>query len=302
MLICNISARARQTLATEIAEIATAHDALATVTNVLKVLLDDPTAASDAVDAFLGEIIVEAASASDAFSAAQGLHVLFDAPAHAADSVDALFATVVSIAEAATASTTQDATITPATFTATWSPTDKLAVTLTGSNLIATTTAGTNNGVRGTSGHSSGKYYFELTANTWTTINDQVGLATATAAFNTATTTTGKAFVNGGGAVWVNAVSVGVGLGTISSGMVVGIAVDLSAHLIWFRVAPAGNWNASGTANPATGVGGISISALAGTLYPTFGGGSATGQVGTANFGASAFTGTPPSGFTAGWP
>jgi len=80
---------------------------------------------------------------------------------------------------------------------------------------------------------------------------------------------------------------------------VIGIAVDFSGQLIWFRVAPAGSWNGSGTANPATGVDGISISVIAGSRFPTM-----TGQGGdaiTANFGASAFTGVVPSGFTSGF-
>jgi hypothetical protein len=102
--------------------------------------------------------------------------------------------------------------------------------------------------------------------------------------------------VTGGGAIWINGVNSGVAIGSITSGMVIGIAVDLTANLIWFRT--ASNWNAGGTANPATGVGGISISAVAGTLFPTFGGGSTNTQVSTANFGASAFAQSVPSGFS----
>lgn len=39
------------------------------------------------------------------------------------------------------------------------------------------------------------------------------------------------------------------------------IAIDIDAALIWFRT-NAGNWNNSGTANPSTGVGGLSIPML----------------------------------------
>jgi hypothetical protein len=301
MLICNVSARPRHTIAAELVEIATANDAPTTGANVFASIVDDPAAVYDTVDAYFGEIMVEAASAADEFAATLDGNVLFDAPANAADSFDALFVVVVSIDEAATASTAQDASITAAPSFTTWNPADKLAVTLTNSDLTATTTATTLNGVRAVRGNNSGKYYFELTATTWTTTNDQVGLALSTATFSTNTGITGKAIITGGGAIWVNGSNTGVGLGTISSGTVVGIAVDLAANLIWFRIAPAGNWNGSGTANPATGTGGISISAIAGTLYPTFGGGTANSQVGTANFGATAFTGTVPSGFTSGW-
>ena len=283
MLACNISLRPpRRAIAAGLVEATTAADAIASGNVVFATLVDDPASVADRVDAYLGEIMLEAASAADSFDAGR------------------IFADAIN--EAVTADAAPDATITPAPSFTTWNPADKLAVTLTNSDLTATTTATTNNGVRAVRGNSSGKYYFELTATTWTTTNDQVGLATSTAAFNTNSATTGKATVNGGGGIFVNGTNTGTALGTISSGTVVGIAVDLSANLIWFRIAPAGNWNAGGTANPATGVGGISISAIAGTsLYPTFGGGTANTQVGTANFGASAFTGAVPSGFAAGW-
>ena len=89
----------------------------------------------------------------------------------------------------------------------------------------------------------------------------------------------------------------------LPAGTVVGIAVDFTNHLIWFRMAPSGNWNGSGTANPATGVGGITFSTGAMVPFVTFGGsGGAAGNVITANFGASSFTGTVPSGFYSGWP
>lgn len=284
MLVCNVSLRPpRSAIAAEIAEVTAALDNLGSGSGqvVFATLVDDPASVGEIVDAYLGEIMLEAASA--------------------ADSLDGGRINDTVINETVTANAAQDATTTAAPSFTTWNPADKLAITLTNSDLTATTTATTFNGVRAIRGNSSGKYYFELTATTWNTTNDQVGLALSTATFSTASATPGKAMVNGGGAVWVNGVNTGTGLGTISSGTVVGIAVDLTANLIWFRIAPAGNWNASGTANPATGTGGISISAIAGTLYPTFGGGAANSQVGTANFGASAFTGTVPSGFTSGW-
>jgi hypothetical protein len=55
--------------------------------------------------------------------------------------------------------------------------------------------------------------------------------------------------------------------GGLIVGSVVEICVDIDARLFWLRVS-AGNWNGSGTANPATGVGGINIAAMTGTLYP----------------------------------
>jgi hypothetical protein len=57
-------------------------------------------------------------------------------------------------------------------------------------------------------------------------------------------------------------------------------------------------WNANAANNPVTNVGGVPI--LAGLIAPicTF---SASGNVFTANFGASSFVGTPPAGFASGW-
>jgi hypothetical protein len=105
----------------------------------------------------------------------------------------------------------------------------------------------------------------------------------------------------GGGTININAGFAG-NIGQRVSGDVIGIAVDFAAALIWFRVAPSGNWNGSGTANPATGVGGFSISAIAGgALYPNFSTTSTAGEIITGNFGATGFTGTVPSGFSAGF-
>ena len=74
--------------------------------------------------------------------------------------------------------------------------------------------------------------------------------------------------------------------------------------MIWFRLGAAGNWNTSGTANPATGVGGLDLAptgfGTAFDVYP-FVYLNTSGNAITANFGGTAFTGTVPSGFTSGW-
>lgn len=183
----------------------------------------------------------------------------------------------------------------------TWNPSDLSNVTLTNSNLTATVGTGANGGVRAADSHSSGQYYFECK---WTLNTNTItsGLALSTASLIAAST----------GWVRVSRVTGDIIIGVTDTGTsinsaspipqnsIIGCAVDLSAQLVWFRIAPSGNWNGSGTANPATGTGGISISAVSGALFPGMAGGSA--DVVLANFGGSAFSGTVPSGFTSGWP
>jgi hypothetical protein len=89
--------------------------------------------------------------------------------------------------------------------------------------------------------------------------------------------------------------------GTAVTGYIIGMAIDFGAQLIWWRV-QGGNWNNSGTANPATGVGGISFSGI--NAGPYFACAELDGHTGgasstTVNFGDSAFSFSIPSGFSA---
>src|SRR5436190_3332458 len=178
-----------------------------------------------------------------------------------------------------------------------WSLLDQAGITLSNASLTLTTTGGTG-GIRGAYGYSSGKFYWEYTTTSWG-INDNLGVGTSSALFSTASLV-GNAITIKSGNIYVNSNTVQGTLGARANGDIIGVAVDLTARLIWFRVAPAGNWNGSGTANPATGIGGFSISALTGALFPFYVNGTGSGAVVTANFGASAFTGSVPSGFTSG--
>src|SRR4051794_11926960 len=64
MLICNVSLRPpRRAISSEISEAAAAADATATGNVVFATLVDDPASVGDIVDAYLGEIMLEAASA-----------------------------------------------------------------------------------------------------------------------------------------------------------------------------------------------------------------------------------------------
>jgi hypothetical protein len=106
--------------------------------------------------------------------------------------------------------------------------------------------------------------------------------------------------------IHANGGDTGIHLGLWDIFEIVGIAVDLDNRKIWFIIVAGtalSDWNDDGSADPAANTGGISVPA--GTMVPfcTFGGsGGIAGDAVTANFGANAFAGVVPSGFTAGWP
>jgi hypothetical protein len=172
--------------------------------------------------------------------------------------------------------------------------------TFSNGNLTATSGVGLC-GVRGLTGQSAGKFYWEVTWNQAGAFSE-IGVAAAIANIGT-TASTNSAYVRGQGPILVNngTPTGSPTLGSRSNGDIIGMAIDLTAQLMWFRVCPSGNWNGSGTANPATGVGGVSISSIAGTLFPAFWANN-VGDAGTHNFGASSFSGAVPSGFNSGWP
>ena len=185
----------------------------------------------------------------------------------------------------------------------TWSTTDKSSnVTLSNGNLTATWTASANTGVRSASGVLTGKYYFELT--TGAMANTGEGVATAATAFSSAIPA-GSATIVYAGTIYINGTSSGVSLGTVSGSTTIGIALDLTNQMIWFRKAPSGNWNNNASYNPATSTGGLSISSItsSGTLalFPVSISTSGTSNT-LANFGATGFSGAVPSGFTSGLP
>jgi hypothetical protein len=96
MLVCNVSLRPRRTaIAAELAEAVAAADALGTGNVVFATQVDDPANVADIIDAYLGEIMVEAASASDTIVLAGATYG-------------------VAIDEAVTAGSVEDATVTSA--------------------------------------------------------------------------------------------------------------------------------------------------------------------------------------------
>lgn len=182
----------------------------------------------------------------------------------------------------------------------TWNPADKTAgMTLTNNNLT-TSSSISNSGVRSIKGVSAGKYYVEFTA-TWLSGSTSVGVGIASTLFSAVPTNQCSVLLTGN--INLNGSNTGKTLGALGAGAVIGMALDASGKLIWFRKGAAGLWLGSAGADPAAGIGGQDISAIAaGALFCWISQGSSTGEVTVANFGASAFVGAVPSGYTAGWP
>lgn len=284
MLVCNVSMRPpRRAIAAALAETAAAVDAPGTGNVVFATLVDDPASVNDFIDAYLGEIMLEAASASDAPDAYL--------PSTYTDT----------ISEAATATDTQSAALGLATFNGTATNT-----TLSNGNLTAThSNTSTDSGARSASLQSTGKYYYEITVGATHGQLDNVAIIGAAGTHNNTTNGLGTVVFTtlSSGAVYTNGGSIGRSIGVSSPGDIIGVAIDLDNRKAWFR-RNGGNWNGQSTAteNPVTNTGGAAITT--GTQAPivTFGGsGTAVNDSYTANFGQSAFAAAAPTGF-GNWP
>lgn len=175
---------------------------------------------------------------------------------------------------------------------ATWNPSDKdTNITLSGGNLVV------NHG--GAGGHEcvratiqlSGKMYFEVAYTAYGSEDCYIGVCGTAAASRT-----GWEYLGGNGDEWTisedgwkvhnnNSASI---LSAYNLNDVVQVAVDIDAGKIWFG--RNGTWSG----DPAAGTG-EAYSGLTGNLYPAMSIDSDFTK--TANFGASAWSHGPPSGF-----
>ena len=184
-----------------------------------------------------------------------------------------------------------------------WNAADKASTAkVLNGGLIVGSTSGTS-GARGVAGKAAGKYYFEATFGN-SGGSSYVGIGTATAAIS-GTTITNSVVASGigVGTIWLNNASgLASSIGTSVNGSVIGIAVDLDNHLIWFRLGASGNWNGVVGASPG-GTGGVSFASIGGggfSFYPLgLPNSNQTFIIG--NFGGGTFAGAVPAGFTAGW-
>lgn len=184
--------------------------------------------------------------------------------------------------------------------------------TLTNGNLTITASAAAGLSWS-TTAHATGKWHTEVTLGGVATQGNQgfgIGTSNADMSAGIGTDVAGTSLANYTGTETgafsiniyaLNTSKVNATAGGAGPNDTMAIEIDFDAQLLWYRASYASQWNNSGTANPATGVGGISFAAWL-TKGPAYYFGLnpfVSGYVQTANFGATAFAVTPSSGFNA---
>ena len=180
-------------------------------------------------------------------------------------------------------------------------------VTLSANKLTASHSNTSVGGARVDAVKTSKKRYIEYQFTTVTGESTGVGVlqADGTYADFFVGQKSGSVYAGFGGPIFGNSAFSGKAIGGIVDGDWIGAAIDEDNFNIWFKnITQAGTWNGDGS-DPATNTGGVSISDMAtlGCAPAIDFGGTGTGATESilANFGASAFQGAVPSGFTAGW-
>lgn len=161
-------------------------------------------------------------------------------------------------------------------------------ITLSGADL--TETGAASGVVLATVGKSSGKCYWEITVGGNSSI---VGIAQQGVDLDgfLGGAARGIGYFGPTGDVFNAASSTAYGA-TFTTSDVIGVALDMDAGKVWFS--KNGTWQNSG--DPATGTN--PAASLSGTWFPAAS--NFNPSASTANFGATAFTYTPPTGFNAG--
>lgn len=183
--------------------------------------------------------------------------------------------------------------------TTTFDPANKASsITLSNGNLTAQNTGLLgNNLVRSIASHTTGKFYCEATVGgVLNGANSAVGFCDSTESMTTqlGSDIDGVGYQKGGVVLFNNATASTIQTYTTTN--IIGMAIDIGGSLVWFQV-NGGNWNNNASNNPATGVGGISISGIGGTLFVCVECHASSDSF-TMNFGASAYSNAAPPGFS----
>jgi hypothetical protein len=141
-----------------------------------------------------------------------------------------------------------------------WDPLTTTNVTLSNSNRTFKQTVATgDNGARVAAPLGTNKYYFEIKVDTVAGSTSSMGLLPAASTYANLTAGTSCVAVRKAtGNIWSNSADTTKSLGAFANGDVLGVAVDLTARLVWVRK-NAGNWNNDAAANPTTGANGIVV-------------------------------------------
>lgn len=191
-----------------------------------------------------------------------------------------------------------------ASFT-TWDPANTASelIPLSNGNLTVTGSTTDQRGTRSIASHSAGKYYHEVALNGGGFYT--VGFCNSSYLMNGGSGLPGldgssnSIGIDASGNYWRAASPTGSFTGW-SANDVNGFAIDFTNSLLWVKnITTGGNWNNNGSANPATGVGGVSITGISSGPYFVTVFVVAIGGTHTANFGATtyALAGGAPSGF-----
>jgi len=180
-----------------------------------------------------------------------------------------------------------------------WNSSDKGSLLgLSDGDLTATRNAGSDGyqGVRSIVGRSSGKWYWEYTMTQASSANFAViGVGNSSQSLTNyiGNSTNGWGYYQTNGNKVYNGTETSYGA-SFTTNDVIGVALDMDNGKVWFR--KNGTWQNSGDPSAGTGE---AFSGLSGTIYAMvsiyYHGDSIT-----ANFGASAFRDSAPSGFNSG--
>ena len=212
----------------------------------------------------------------------------------------------------ASGSVTTSATVAVASapVSVTWDPSAKKAsILLSNNNLTAGINVSPNDDpdanwplVRSTgAGHSTGKYYWQFSPNN---SNGLLSAGLIPSTYNITATDTKRlsnlpysVSINADGSIYGdNNSELGYwNSATWAAGNFIGVAVDIDNRLVWIRNG-SGLWNNNASANPATGVGGITFHGTAGLVYHLAA--SPYYYNVTLNSGGSAYAAAAPSGFS----
>jgi len=182
---------------------------------------------------------------------------------------------------------------------ATWDPANKGAnCTLSGGNLIATSSGGVAQpGVKSTVSVSTGKWYWEISSTSSGTAEPMYGVVDSSAALSIpGIDSHGWSYWGFAGHTYHSGADQGA-YGSAFTTQLIGCALDATNGK--FYVSFGGTWQNS--ADPVAGTGGITLTGVSTPYFAMVGNASgASNLVSTANFGATAFTNSPPSGYNAG--